>query len=186
MLHIALISSSVRTGRNSHRVTLFLDRYLRENNIATTEILDLNEYQFPLFEERLHKMKDPPAKVLDFAEHIKRADGILVITPEYNGGYPASLKNVIDLLYPEWKHKPTAISTVSDGAFAGSQVAQSLSFVFLKIGALVSPAMFRIPTVHKEFEEDGTPVDPVATNRRAKLFIDEFVWFLEAKRRMKE
>ena len=64
---------------------------------------DLKEYDFPLFDERLQFQESPSQKMLDFSEKIKAADGVLVVTPEYNGGYPASLKNVIDLLHPEWK-----------------------------------------------------------------------------------
>ena len=53
MFHIAILSASVRTGRNSHRVALYFKKYIEENNLATVEIIDLNEYQFPVFNERL-------------------------------------------------------------------------------------------------------------------------------------
>ena len=99
MPHISIISSSVRTGRNSHRVALYFKNYLESNKFATAEILDLNTYNFPLFDERLRFQKKPSAAMLDFAEKIKFADGVLMVTPEYNGGYPASLKNVIDLFF---------------------------------------------------------------------------------------
>jgi NAD(P)H-dependent FMN reductase len=92
MPHIAIISSSVRTGNNTKRVALFFEKYFRENNLATVEILDLQRYQFPLFEERLKYQKEPGKQVLDFTDRIKKADGVVIATPEYNGGYPASLK----------------------------------------------------------------------------------------------
>src|SRR5690606_4964172 len=114
MPHIAIISSSVRAGRNSHRVALYFQYFLTSRNLATAEILDLNVYQFPVFTERLQYQPNPSPDVLDFAERIKNADGVIIVTPEYNGGYPASIKNVIDLLYAEWRRKPIAISTVSD------------------------------------------------------------------------
>jgi len=99
MRTIAIISSSVRRGRNSHRVALYFKNYLQDNSLAEAEIIDLKEYNFPVFDERLNKMDNPSADVLQFAERIRAADGIIIVTPEYNGGYPASLKNVIDLLY---------------------------------------------------------------------------------------
>ena len=120
MPHIAIISSSIRTGRNSHRVALYFKNYLETNQLATVELLDLQAYNFPLFEERLRLQNEPPVKVLEFAEKIKAAEGVIIVTPEYNGGYPASLKNVVDLLYDEWHRKPVAISTVSDGIFGGT------------------------------------------------------------------
>lgn len=89
---IAIISASVRTGRNSHRVALYFQNYITEHIIATVKILDLNDYKFPIFDERLRFLKNPPTQVLEFAEEIKNADAIIIVTPEYNGGYPASLK----------------------------------------------------------------------------------------------
>src|SRR5688572_33119208 len=119
-MKIAILSSSVRINRNSHRVALYFERYIKDHNLADVEILDLYEYQFPIFNERLRLMKEPTAEVLEFAEDILTADGVIIVTPEYNGGYPASLKNVVDLLYAEWKRKPVAIAAVSDGQYAGS------------------------------------------------------------------
>lgn len=184
MYHIALISSSVRNGRSSHRVAQYLSNYITGNNIGTVDMLDLKAYQFPLFPERLVYLEDPAANVLDFTEKIKKADGVLVVTPEYNGGYPASLKNVIDLLYPEWKRKPVGIATVSSGSFGGSQVGPSLAFLFLKIGALVTPAVYRVPDVNKAYTENGEAVQKEITDKRAKTFMDEFTWCMEARRRM--
>jgi NAD(P)H-dependent FMN reductase len=184
MSHIAIISSSVRIGRNSHRVALYLKNYLVSNNLATAEILDLKEYNFPLFDERLRLQKEPTAATLDFANKIKAADGVIIVTPEYNGGYPAALKNVIDLLYAEWKRKPIAISTVSDGMFGGTQVITSLQFSLFKIGAWTVPAMFPVPKAPEAFDELGNPADKAGVDRRAAGFINELLWCIEAKSKM--
>lgn len=184
MPHIAIISSSIRTGRNIHRVALYFKNYLETNQLATVELLDLQAYNFPLFEERLRLQKEPPVKVLEFAEKIKTADGVIIVTPEYNGGYPASLKNVVDLLYDEWHRKPVAISTVSDGIFGGTQVITSLQFSLWKIRAWTVPAMFPVPKVKEAFNEDGTPADKAATDKRAAGFISELLWFTEARNKM--
>ena len=53
MKRIAILSASVRTGRLSHRVALYLKNYFRQNALADTELLDLKAYDFPLFHERL-------------------------------------------------------------------------------------------------------------------------------------
>lgn len=182
-MNIKIISASVRKDRNSHRVALFFEKYIRGNNLADVEILDLKTYNFPLFEERLQYLQDPPAAVTGFAEKVNTADGILVVTPEYNGGYPASLKNVVDLLYPQWKRKPLAISTVSDGVFGGTQVITSLLFSFWKIGAWVVPSMFPVPKVKDNYDENGNPQDP-NIEKRAKSFIGELLWCMEAHRKM--
>lgn len=184
MPHIAIISSSIRKGRNSHRTALYFKTFIETDDLASVEILDLKEYNFPLFEERLRFFDHPTASMLQFAERISIADGVLIITPEYNGGYPASLKNVIDLLYDEWRKKPVAISTNSGGPFGGAQVLTSLQFSLWKIGAWTVPAMFPVPKVQETFNEAGIPFDKAGTDKRATIFINELLWCIEAKRRM--
>jgi NAD(P)H-dependent FMN reductase len=184
MPHIVIISSSVRHGRNTHRVALFFRKFIQENNLATTEILDLKEYNFPIFEERLKFQKDPTADTIAFAEKIRHADGVIIATPEYNGGYPASLKNVVDLLYEEWHRKPIGLVTVSDGNFGGTQVMTSLQFTLWKMRAWVVPAMFPVPNAADNYDEAGNPTDKERTEKRAKNFLNEMLWCIEAKRRM--
>jgi NAD(P)H-dependent FMN reductase len=186
MPHISIISSSVRIGRNSHRVALYFQNYLQEHNLATTEILDLQVYNFPLFNERLWMQKDPAPSTLEFAGKIKSSDGIIIVTPEYNGGYPASLKNVVDLLYEEWHRKPIAISTASNGSFGGTQVITSIQFSLWKIRAWTVPAMFPVPKAQEAFDEAGNPTDKAGTDKRAAMFTKELLWCIEANKRMAE
>lgn len=179
MKHIAILSSSVREGAKSPRVAHYFKQFIESNNLANVSIIDLAEYDFPIFNERLRFQKNPSEKVLDFAAKITAADAILIVTPEYNGGYPASLKNVTDLLYDEWKRKPIAISMVSAGAFAGTQVITSLLFTLWKIGATMVPTMFPVATIEKSFDEQGNALDKEATDKRAGAFINELLWYTE-------
>lgn len=183
MYHIGIISSSVRIGRNSHRAALFFKHYIESNNLATAEIIDLNDYKFPIFEERLIRMENPLPSALEYAERVKKADGIIIVTPEYNGGYPPAIKNAIDLLYNEWYKKPVAISTCSDGVFGGTQVITSLQFSLWKIRAWTVPAMFPNPKVQELYDENGVPANEFE-NKRAKVFLGELLWCIEAKKRM--
>lgn len=181
MPKIAIISSSVRKGRKSHNVALYFKNYLTQNQLADAQIIDLDAYDFPIFEERLRLIKNPTEAMLQLAKTITEVDGVIIVTPEYNGGYPASLKNVIDLLYAEWKRKPIAIATVSAGPFGGSQVITSLQFSLWKIGALTVPAVFPVPNVEKSFNEEGNPTDQEATDKRAGNFINELLYWIKAK-----
>jgi len=182
MFKIAIISASVRKGRNSHRVALYLNHLLSEKKEAEIELIDLKELNFPIFEERLKFMEDPDEKTIGFAESIKHADGVIIVTPEYNGGYPSSLKNVSDLLVEEWYRKPIAFATVSAGAFGGAQVITSLQFSFWKLQAWTVPAVFQVPNVEKSFDSEGVPADKEATERRATRFLDELFWAMELKK----
>jgi len=184
MKNISIISASVRNGRNSHRVALYFKNYLEGNQLANVKIIDLAVYNFPIFEERLRLIPNPTEAMLSFADEVSKSDGIILVTPEYNGGYPASLKNVIDLLYAEWKRKPIAIATVSAGAFAGTQVITSIQFSLWKIGALTVPAMFPVATVEKTFDENGIPSEKEVTDKRASVFVKELIWWIEAKQKM--
>jgi NAD(P)H-dependent FMN reductase len=180
MPHIAIISSSVRRERKSHRVALYFQNYLKANHLATSEILDLKEYNFPIFEDTIKTLQNPTEKILDFTNKIKSANGIIIVTPEYNGGFPASLKNVIDLLYDEWQGKPISISTVSSGVFGGSQALVSLQFILWKIGACTVTNMFPVPNVEKTFDENGKAIDSIATDKLAKVFIAELLESINA------
>lgn len=184
MHKILILSSSVRTGKKSNRVALYFLNYIKEKNIGEAELLDLEDLHFPIFNERLRLLKEPPASLVQFAEKIKSADGIVLVTPEYNGGYPASLKNAIDVLYAEWHHKPIAITTVSNGPFAGMNVITSLQYSLWKIGACTVPALFPVPTVEKTFDENGVPADKEATDKRADKFLKELTWWMEATKKM--
>ncbi|MES2454876.1 MAG: NAD(P)H-dependent oxidoreductase [Bacteroidota bacterium] len=185
-MNIVILSASVRQGRNSHRVALYFQNYIKEHNLATVDMVDLASFNFPVFEERLQYMTDPAANILEFRDRINQADGIVLVTPEYNGGYPTSLKNVVDLLYKEWQRKPIALATVSAGPFGGAQVMTSLVFSLWKIGAWVIPAMFPVPQVQNNYDEQGIPKDKEATDKRAQKFLSELIWGITAKRKMAE
>jgi NAD(P)H-dependent FMN reductase len=184
-MNIAIISSSVRTGRKSHWLALYFKKYIEDNKLATVKILDLMEYQFPIFEERLKFLPFAPANLVAFADEIVKADGVIIVTPEYNGGYPASLKNAIDSIHAEWKRKPVGLVTVSTGMFGGAQVTTSLLLTLWKIGAWMIPASFPVPKVNEYFTENGDAVDKETTDQRAKNFIGELLWCMEAGKKMK-
>ncbi len=184
MEHICIISSSIRRDRFSHRTAIYLSGLLKDQYHAEVEILDLLHYNFPLFEERLKYLNSPTEEVLDFAERVRKADGVILVVPEYNGGYPASIKNVIDLLTDEWRKKPVAFAVVSNGQFGGSQVVFSLQFTLWKIMAItVSPAL-RISDIETSIDENGVPADKLMMDKRSSSTIKELLWHIEAGRRM--
>lgn len=174
MYTITIISSSIRTGRKSHNVALYFQNYLNENRVATVEILDLASYNFPIFEERLQNQSNPSLVALEFKNKIISSDGVIIVSPEYNGSIPASLKNVIDLLYEEWHRKPIAISTVSSGDFGGLQALTHLQFIFWKLRAWTFTANFPVSKVEEKFSDFGVATNKKETDEFAKIFIDAF------------
>ena len=138
--YIPIILGSTRRGRQSPRVARFLADRMKRFPLIETEILDLLEYNFPIMEERLRLRDDPPPRLREFSEKIGRADSIVIVTPEYNNGYPGVLKNALDYLLPEYQRKPVAIVTVSAGGFGGINCLAQLRLVTLGMGAFPIPA----------------------------------------------
>ena len=184
MPHISIISSSIREGRNSHRVALYFKQLIEKNSLGTVEILDLKQYNFPLFDERLSLQKKPLPQTVAFAEKIVASDALIIISPEYNGSMPASLKNVLDLLYKEWYRKPIALASVSSGGFGGTQVMMAMQSVLWKMGAWISPSAYYVPKVTDAYSESGVANDAEATDKRALGFVRELLWGAEANSRM--
>ncbi|MCZ8196287.1 MAG: NAD(P)H-dependent oxidoreductase [Flavobacterium sp.] len=182
MYQISIISSSIRTDRKSHNVALYLEKYINDNKLAKVEIIDLKQFDFPIFEERLKFQNKPSLEALEFKNKIIASDGIIIVSPEYNGSIPASLKNVIDLLYEEWQGKTIAFSTVSSGEFGGLQALTHLEFVFKKIGALVDLANFSISKVQDMFDDFGVPTNKKKTDELAKIFIEEFIKWIKSNK----
>lgn len=181
MANIAVISSSVRTGRKSDRVASYFVNFLQSNNLASVDLLDLKEFNFPIFQERLMFLKDnAPDNLKDFANRFNAADGILIVTPEYNGNIPASLINVMDVLFKEWYHKPVAIAGVSSGAIAGARVVIHLQASLWKLQAMCVPSMFNVGFVEESYDEQGVPVEKEKTDKIARRFIDEFLFTIRA------
>jgi NAD(P)H-dependent FMN reductase len=179
MLYVPVIAGSTRCDRQSIKVARFVFARLQQRKAVETEFLDLLEYNFPIMEERLHHRDDPPPRLREFGDKIGRADALVIVTPEYNNGYPGVLKNALDYLLPEYERKPIGIATVSAGGFGGINCLAQLRLVTLGMGAFPIPEALSVSRVRDSFKDDGTPNDP-AYEKRAATFLDEVLWFAEA------
>ncbi len=133
----------------------------------------------PLYDGDVETESGIPDAVCVLKERIASADGVLLVTPEYNNGYPGVLKNALDYLLPEYHRKPIAIVTVSAGGFGGLNCLAQLRLVILGMGAFPIPAALPVSRVQEAFDDDGNPQD-AAYEQRAQDFIAEVLWFAEA------
>ena len=180
MKKIAILSSSVRDGeRMSHRVALFLKKYFEEKQLAEIVFLDLKEYNFPVFTERLAFQKEPLQSLLDFTEKFNSVDALIIVTPVYNASFPAALKNVIDLYFNEWKHKIVAVSTVTSGMAPALITVKDVQALMLSLNAIVSPTPFTVINTANEFDADGNAVNLENTEKFLKPFIADLNWLIE-------
>ena len=119
MLKIAIVTGSTRPGRNNESVANWVYRVAKERKDASFELVDIASYNLPLLDEPI-----PPLFAQYSHEHTKTwsdkiasFDAYVFVTPEYNHGTSAALKNAIDYLYREWNNK--AAGFVSYGGHAG-------------------------------------------------------------------
>jgi NAD(P)H-dependent FMN reductase len=155
--HILVIAASTRQGRNGDKVIRWLMSRLDTRSDATFELADLRELALPFFEAPAGPAYGPiAAEARTWAERVANADGFIVVTPEYNHGYPAPLKNAIDHLYHEWGHKPAAIISYG-GPAGGYRAAEQLRQVLVELKMVPVREQVGITTVWAAFDEAGEP-----------------------------
>ena len=179
MLYVPIICGSTRRDRQSIKVAKFVLARLQQRPGVETELLDLLELNFPIMEERLHRRDDPPPGVREFGEKVGRADALIIVSPEYNNGYPGVLKNAFDYLLPEYERMPVGIATVSAGGFGGINCLAQLRLVVLGAGGFPIPELLPVSNIHESFNDDGTPNDP-RYEKKAADFLDDVLWFADA------
>src|SRR5262245_28612422 len=134
MLQVAIILGSPRPGRNGEAVARWVYQIAERRRDAAFELVDLKDFNLPLLDEPL-----PPSlgqyqqpHTTAWAAKIAEFDAFVFVTPEYNHGIPAALKNAIDFLFREWNHK--AAGFVSYGGYAnGSRAVEQLRLVLAEL-----------------------------------------------------
>jgi len=111
----------------------------------------------------------------EWRDAIKGADGLVIVTPEYNHGYPGSLKAVLDLLLREYVHKAVAFVGVSAGPWGGARVIEAMVTMVRELGLAATFTDLNFPSVQKKFDDGGALLD-LAYENRVNDFLDELVW----------
>jgi len=129
MLKVAILTGSTRPGRNNEAVARWVFDLATKRSDAEFEFVDIATYNLPLLDEplppTLGRYSRPHAKV--WAAKIASFDAYVFVTPEYNHGIPAALKNAIDYLFREWNNK--AAGFVSYGGIGGARAVEQLRLV---------------------------------------------------------
>lgn len=136
---IAIIVGSTRPGRNAEKVLAWFMPHTKEIENLAFEVIDLKDWPLPFFDEPGYPSQGPSVyeheSTKRWSEKISEFDGFIVLSPEYNHGYSAVLKNAFDYLYKEWNGKP--ISFVSWGSAAGgSRAVEQLRMVAIELQML--------------------------------------------------
>ena len=136
-----------------------------------TELFDVADFALPQDDYGLDIKHQFPK----WRDAIIRADGLVIVAPEYNHGYPGSLKSVLDLLLKEYIHKAVAFVGVSAGSWGGTRVIEAMVPMVRELGLAVTFTDLQFPTVQKKFDDTGTLLDD-AYVARVQGFLDEIVW----------
>ena len=185
-MNIAVIYGSVRSGRQGIKAAKFIVKKLEERNHEVT-LVDPLEFKLP-FLDKMYKEYDEgkaPELLEKLAQILKKADGYIIVSAEYNHSVPAALKNLIDYFMEEYFYKPSGIVTYSAGPFGGVRVAVHLRAILGEVGTVSIPSMFPISKVQSSFDDDGNALDE-AYDKRIKKFLDEFDWYLNALKAARE
>ena len=172
-LFIPLLLGTPRRARESGHVAQWLYRKIEERSEEIeTQFFDVRDFRLPQDDYGMEIKADFP----EWRDAIERADGLVIVSPEYNHGYPGTLKSVLDLLLPEYIHKAVAFCAVSAQVWGGVRVIEALVQTSRELGLAVTFTDLNFPRVHTLFDEDGNLIDEKAYESRVKAFLDELVW----------
>lgn len=152
---------SVRAGRICPVVAEWVAQIGRAHHDADYEIVDLLDWPLPMHDEpgipAIGPYTQPHTRA--WSDKVNDAAAVVFVTPQYNWGYPAVLKNAIDHLYREWRGKPTAI--VSYGGHGGGKCAEQLRQVAagLKMRMVTASPQLVLP---EAVIREGAAIDPPA------------------------
>lgn len=168
-LFIPIILGTSRRGRRSENVARFVFEQTRKRAGVETELIDVCTLPMRL-DDAGEQMKD--AK---FSATINRCDGLIIVTPEYNHGYPGILKHALDMNLEEYIHKAVGICGVSAGPFGGVRVIEALLPVMRELGLVTIFWDVNFGNVEKLFDDQRNLLDQSYV-RRLDKFLNELIW----------
>jgi len=176
-LFIPVLLGTPRKNRESKNVAYWVCSKMRERDDIETQLFDVCDFHLP-HDHYGQEIKD---QFPEWRDAIVRADGLVIVTPEYNHGYPGSLKGVLDLLLREYVHKAVAFVGVSAGPWGGTRVIESCVPMVRELGLAVTFSDLNFPKVADKFGADGKLLDE-AYNKRIADFLDELAWMVTTLR----
>src|SRR5437879_1552879 len=160
-LFIPVILGTARQGRQSEHVARFVLEQTKRRAGVETELIDVRTLPMRVDDDG-EQIKDPI-----FSATVERCDGLILVTPEYNHGYPGLLKHALDMNLKEYVHKAVGICGVSAGAFGGARVIEQLLPVVRELGLVTIFEDVNFGKVQTIFDEQGKLLDQNYVRRHA-------------------
>ncbi|HSP64391.1 MAG TPA: NADPH-dependent FMN reductase [Pyrinomonadaceae bacterium] len=179
-LFIPVILGTVRKGRASENVARFVFGEVQKRKGVETELIDLRDLKFA-FDDAGEAIKGAR-----FSETVARADGLVLVVPEYNHGYPGILKHVLDSNLKEYIHKAVGICGVSASGFGGVRAIENILPVLRELGLVAIFWDGNFSGAQSLFDENGNMKDRATHEKRIDKFLGELIWMSKTLRHGRE
>jgi NAD(P)H-dependent FMN reductase len=185
MTVISVIVGSIRQGRFGEKPAHWILGELKKRPDVDARLLDLRDYPMPFFDAATPPARPgrPPYEnevVRRWTEAIGQSDGFIFVTPEYNHGTSAVLKNAIDWVYPEWRRKAAAF--VSYGSAGGVRAVEQLreNAVELQLASSRFAVHVPAPVLFAHFKGEDVQKGLSELEGQAKGMLDDLLWWTDA------
>jgi NAD(P)H-dependent FMN reductase len=187
MPHLTIIIGSTRPGRAGLPIAGWFADRARSHGGFDVHVADLAELDLPLLNEPNHpRMRQYIHRhTKNWSSVVDAADAFVIVTPEYNYGYPAALKNAIDYLHAEWADKPVGFVSYG-GVSAGTRAVQQLKQVVTTLKMLPVTEAVSIPFHPQFIGEDGRVQANAIMEQAGDAMLDELVRVERALRPLRE
>ncbi len=181
MPKLLIIIASTRPGRIGLPVANWFVEQATAHRGFELDVADLAELRLPLLDEPNHPRLRQYTKnhTHAWSARADAADAVVMITSEYNSGYPAALKNAIDFLHHEWRYKPVGFVSYG-GVAAGTRAVQQLKQVVAAVAMVPASTSVNIPFVRQFLGEDGTITGNEVMLQAASGMLDDLLRLQEA------
>ena len=177
---IPVLLGTTRNENQSMKAAKYLHHQLLKFPAIESYLLDLGQADFPILTERVTPENQITTLLEEWTEIIRNAHGLIIVSPEYKGGYPGSLKNFLDYLPAGiFRYKPVGICTVSSGIYAGTSCLQQLRQVVISMAGLVIPDRMQIGTIQNAFDNNNQPISD-QIDKVAHKFLSETINYSKA------
>lgn len=187
--NILVFYGSYRSDRMGIRLADFIVNGLAARG-AVPELIDAKAVGLPML-DRMYKeypKGEAPAAMESLAGKIRRADGFIFVTGEYNWGPQPGLKNLTDHFLEEWFWRPAAIASYSAGRIAGVRAGIAWHSILSEMGMVVISSTLAAGPIAETLDENGAPQGKPgeALSRAFTRFADDLAWWVEAARTQRE
>jgi NAD(P)H-dependent FMN reductase len=176
MPRLSIIIGSTRPGRAGLPIADWFADRARGHGGFEIDVVDLAELNLPILDEpnhpRLRQYTHQHTK--DWSARVAGSDAFVIVTPEYNHGYSAALKNAIDYLHHEWHYKPVGFVSYG-GVAAGTRAMQQLKQVVTALRMLPLTDAVNIPFHTQFLDDDGRVQANEVMEQAADVMLDELL-----------